>query len=104
LRQIGLCRNASFSVGEVYVRPDQTVYLTGFPDDPVRVTEEPGQEEVRPEAIQRIEAAVQQASSNSESIIMMSSFVVVILYDVVVAIIGRSPLPRTGMLFAIHAR
>jgi glycine/D-amino acid oxidase-like deaminating enzyme len=58
---------------EVYVRPDQTVYLTGFPDDAVRVTEQPGQEEVRPEAIQRIETAVQQASSNSESIVSSSS-------------------------------
>jgi glycine/D-amino acid oxidase-like deaminating enzyme len=48
---------------EVYVRPDQTAYCTGFPDNPVRVTESPGQEEVRPDAISRIESAVQQASN-----------------------------------------
>ena len=48
---------------EVYVRPDQTAYCTGFPDAPVRVTEEPGQEEVRADAITKIETAVQQASN-----------------------------------------
>lgn len=48
---------------EVYVRPDQTAYCTGFPDDPIRVTEEPGQEEVRQDAIELIETAVKQASN-----------------------------------------
>jgi glycine/D-amino acid oxidase-like deaminating enzyme len=47
---------------EVYVRPDQTAYCTGFPDAPVRVTELPGQEEVRPEAVAKIQDAVAQAS------------------------------------------
>jgi glycine/D-amino acid oxidase-like deaminating enzyme len=47
---------------EVYVRPDQTAYCTGFPDAPVRVTELPGQEEVRPEAVAKIQDAVGQAS------------------------------------------
>ena len=48
---------------EVYVRPDQTAYCTGFPDAPVRVTEEPGQEEVRDDAVDKILSAVQQASN-----------------------------------------
>lgn len=48
---------------EVYVRPDQTAYCTGFPDDPIRVTEEPGQEEVRQDAVSMIESAVKQASN-----------------------------------------
>jgi glycine/D-amino acid oxidase-like deaminating enzyme len=51
---------------EVYVRPDSTAYCTGFPDNPVRVTEEPGKEQVRPDAVQRIKAAVQQASDLGE--------------------------------------
>ena len=48
---------------EVYVRPDSTAYCTGFPDPPVVVTEEPGQEEVRPDAIEKIRSSVQQASA-----------------------------------------
>jgi glycine/D-amino acid oxidase-like deaminating enzyme len=47
---------------EVYVRPDKTAYCTGFPDNPVRVTEEPGKELIRAGAIERIKNAVQQAS------------------------------------------
>ncbi|CAB9512931.1 oxidoreductase [Seminavis robusta] len=50
---------------EVYVRPDATAYCTGFPDPPQRVTEQPGQEEVRPEAADRIVTAVRTASSSS---------------------------------------
>jgi glycine/D-amino acid oxidase-like deaminating enzyme len=50
---------------EVYVRPDATAYCTGFPDAPVQVTEQPGQEAVRPDAIQRIRHAVQEASATS---------------------------------------
>eukprot|EP00980_Cylindrotheca_fusiformis_P011824 scaffold2816_cov121-Cylindrotheca_fusiformis.AAC.40 len=48
---------------EVYVRPDSTAYCTGFPDDPVRVTEEPGKEQVRSESVRRIKAAVKEASN-----------------------------------------
>ena len=47
---------------EVYVRPDKTAYCTGFPDPPVRVKEQPGQEEVRDDAVSRIQSAVQAAS------------------------------------------
>jgi glycine/D-amino acid oxidase-like deaminating enzyme len=54
---------SGFGDPEVYVRPDQTAYCTGFPDREVRVTERPGEEEVRPEAIERIQQAVQQASN-----------------------------------------
>ena len=50
---------------EVYVRPDSTAYCTGFPDPPTVVTEEPGQEEVRKDAIAKIQKAVEQASSAS---------------------------------------
>lgn len=52
---------------EVYVRPDNTAYCCGFPDAPIRVREEPGQEEVRPEAVQRIIDAVQDASGGTET-------------------------------------
>ena len=47
---------------EVYPRPDSTAYCTGFPDPAVKVTEKPGEEEVRPEAIRRIVDAVKSAS------------------------------------------
>lgn len=49
---------------EVYVRPDSTAYCTGFPDGEVRVTEEPGHEEVRPEAVDRIVESVRAASGS----------------------------------------
>lgn len=48
---------------EVYVRPDQTAYCTGFPDDEVHVTEEPGQEKVRNDAVAKITSAVQRAAN-----------------------------------------
>jgi glycine/D-amino acid oxidase-like deaminating enzyme len=48
---------------EVYVRPDSTAYCTGFPDPAIVVTEPPGHEQVRPEAIDCIRTSVQQASS-----------------------------------------
>mmetsp|Transcript_25567 Transcript_25567/g.60255 ORF Transcript_25567/g.60255 Transcript_25567/m.60255 type:complete len:467 (+) Transcript_25567:267-1667(+) len=51
---------------EVYVRSDSTAYCTGFPDPPVRVTENPGEEEVRKEAIDKIQASVEAASSFSD--------------------------------------
>jgi glycine/D-amino acid oxidase-like deaminating enzyme len=47
---------------EVYVRPDQTAYCTGFPDPPVFVKERPGHEEVRSDAVEMIQTAVQKAS------------------------------------------
>jgi len=47
---------------EVYPRPDATAYCTGFPDPPIVVTERPGQEEVRPDAVRTIVEAVRAAS------------------------------------------
>lgn len=52
---------------EVYVRNDSTAYCTGFPDPPIRVTEEPGEEEVRPDAIDKIRTSVEAASSFSDN-------------------------------------
>jgi glycine/D-amino acid oxidase-like deaminating enzyme len=52
---------------EVYVRPDSTAYCTGFPDDAVKVTERPGEEEIRKEKIATIVQSVRDASGNSES-------------------------------------
>eukprot|EP00536_Pseudo-nitzschia_multiseries_P002858 jgi/Psemu1/184467/e_gw1.39.107.1 len=51
---------------EVYVRNDSTAYCTGFPDPPVRVTEHPGEEEVRQEVIDEIQSSVEAASSFSD--------------------------------------
>lgn len=51
---------------EVYVRNDDTAYCTGFPDPPVRVTELPGEEEVRQDAIDKIRTSVETASSFSD--------------------------------------
>jgi glycine/D-amino acid oxidase-like deaminating enzyme len=50
---------------EVYVRPDNTAYCCGFPDASVKVTEQPGREEVRPAAVQRIVDAVRAASGGT---------------------------------------
>ena len=50
---------------EVYVRPDNTAYCTAFPDAAVRVTEHPGEEEVRQEVVDEILAAVRTASGGS---------------------------------------
>jgi glycine/D-amino acid oxidase-like deaminating enzyme len=52
---------------EVYPRPDQTAYCTGFPDPPVVVSEVPGQEEVRPESISQIIQSVRQATSSAST-------------------------------------
>jgi glycine/D-amino acid oxidase-like deaminating enzyme len=52
---------------EVYVRPDQTAYCCGFPDEITKVTEEPGKEEVRPEAVKRIVDAVRLATSSTNA-------------------------------------
>ena len=53
---------------EVYVRPDSTAYCTGFPDAPIRVTEQPGEETVRQDSVDQIISAVREASGkNNES-------------------------------------
>jgi glycine/D-amino acid oxidase-like deaminating enzyme len=52
---------------EVYVRPDNTAYCCGFPDQSVKVMEEPGEEEVRPAAVQRIVEAVRAATGGTET-------------------------------------
>lgn len=49
---------------EVYTRPDSTAYCTGFPDPAVKVTERPGEEEVRPDTVTRIVEAVREASGS----------------------------------------
>jgi len=54
---------------EVYVRPDSTAYCTGFPDQATIVTEEPGEESVRPEAVQRIVDAVNTAIRGTDLVI-----------------------------------
>lgn len=51
---------------EVYVRPDSTAYCTGFPEAPVRVTEQPGQESVRQDSVDQIVSSVREASGKSE--------------------------------------
>jgi len=51
---------------EVYVRNDDTAYCTGFPDPPIRVKEQPGEEEVREDAIEKIRTSVESASSYSD--------------------------------------
>lgn len=52
---------------EVYVRPDNTAYCCGFPDASIQVQEEPGHEEVRPAAVQRIVDAVRTATGDTET-------------------------------------
>mmetsp|Transcript_8536 Transcript_8536/g.12100 ORF Transcript_8536/g.12100 Transcript_8536/m.12100 type:complete len:246 (+) Transcript_8536:229-966(+) len=67
---------------EVYPRPDSTAYLCGFPDPAVVVQEQPGEEEVRPEAVKRILDAVKEASGGiqegaalgSESVVESSCY------------------------------
>ena len=51
---------------EVYPRPDNTAYCTGFPDPAIRVIESPGEEAVRTEAIDRIVSAVREASGGKD--------------------------------------
>lgn len=52
---------------EVYVRPDATAYCTGFPDAAKFVTELPGEEAVRPEAVAKIVGAVREATGSTSS-------------------------------------
>ena len=58
---------SGFGDPEVYVRNDSTAYCTGFPDPPIQVTEQPGEEEVRPDAIAKIRTSVENASSFSDN-------------------------------------
>jgi glycine/D-amino acid oxidase-like deaminating enzyme len=51
---------------EVYVRPDQTAYCTGFPEPARTVTEAPGQEQVRPDRIEAILDAVKACGGGNE--------------------------------------
>mmetsp|Transcript_2625 Transcript_2625/g.5735 ORF Transcript_2625/g.5735 Transcript_2625/m.5735 type:complete len:372 (+) Transcript_2625:103-1218(+) len=48
---------------EVYPRPDGDAYITGFPDAATIVTESPGEEEVRPEVVNRLVDATKKTSS-----------------------------------------
>lgn len=50
---------------EVYVRPDKTAYCTGYPDPPIKVTESPGEEQVRPDKIATIVEAVRDATGKT---------------------------------------
>ena len=52
-----------FGDPEFYPRPDGDVYVCAYPDAPAAVTEEPGQVEVRPEAVQRLEDVARALSS-----------------------------------------
>ena len=47
---------------EVYPRPNKIAYCCGFPDSPVKVSESPGEEEVRQEKVDEIVNAVRSAS------------------------------------------
>lgn len=58
-----------FGDPEVYPRPDGTAYCCGFPDPPIRVTEEPGKEEVRQEKVDEIVEAVRAVSGGVSGIL-----------------------------------
>ena len=47
---------------EVYVRPDQTAYCTGYPEPPRIVTESPGDEAIEDHKISTIYSAIQQVT------------------------------------------
>ena len=49
---------------EVYPRPDGTVYVTGFPDNPIVVTEKPGEVEARKDVVERLSSSMRQVSSD----------------------------------------
>ena len=48
---------------EVYPRPDCDAYITGFPDPAIKVTETPGNEEVRSEKVNQLIDATKKTSS-----------------------------------------
>ena len=51
---------------EVYPRPDGSVYVTGFPDQPAPVSELPGQVEVRKDVVERLASTMRQVSTEFE--------------------------------------
>ena len=58
-----------FGDPEVYPRGDGTAYLCGFPDPAVKVTEEPGQEEIRQEKVDQIVDSVRAASGGLDGVL-----------------------------------
>ena len=48
---------------EVYPRPDETAYVTGFPDPPAALTERPGAVEVRSEVTARLTSTIGQVTT-----------------------------------------
>jgi glycine/D-amino acid oxidase-like deaminating enzyme len=58
-----------FGDPEVYPRPDGTAYCCGYPDPPTKVTEKPGEEEVRPEKIEEIVRGVRQCSGGKDGVL-----------------------------------
>jgi len=58
-----------FGDPEVYPRPDGTVYCCGFPDPAVRVTETPGEEEVRQAKVDEIVNSVRAASGGVNGVL-----------------------------------
>lgn len=62
LKQCVFFYSNSFGDCEVFVRPDSTAFCSGFPDDLVKVDEEPGQEKVEPAKASRLREAVRSCS------------------------------------------
>lgn len=58
-----------FGDPEVYPRPDGTAYCCGYPDPPTKVSEKPGEEEVRPEKIEQIVRAVRKCSGGKDGVL-----------------------------------
>ena len=58
---------------EVYPRPDGDVYVTGFPDPPVEVSEAPGEVEVRPDAATRLVDVAAQVSTELVAVYVCSA-------------------------------
>ena len=52
---------------EAYPRPDGTVYVTGYPDNPSPMSEAPGGVEVRADVVNRLASAMRQASTEFEA-------------------------------------
>jgi len=53
---------------EVYPRPDGDAYITGFPDEAIKVTESPGNEKVRQEKVNQLIDAIKMTSSELGSL------------------------------------
>ena len=58
-----------FGDPEIYPRPDGTAYCCGFPDPAVKVSERPGEEEVRQEKVDEIVESVRAASGGVDGIL-----------------------------------